>query len=183
MGNTLVHETCRKQKIITRNSTEAELVALLDHIQEGELIEEFLLDMGALCDIAEMDNVHLMYQDNQPTITIVTTGGGKPRTKDMKVREEYVKERLETRELEIAYVPTDLMLADVLTKPLSGEGFHTLVRLLLGRNKFQASYASNRGAKKNVARATKDLGDLAAQLTTLNCSHQAAKPARGKLQK
>jgi hypothetical protein len=151
LGNTLVHETCRKQRIIAKNSTEAELVALSDHIQEGELIEEFLLDMEDLCNIAAMENVHLVYQDNQPTITIVTTGGGKPRTKYMKVREEYVRERLETRELEIAYVPTDLMLADVLTKPLSGEGFHTLVRLLLGRNKFQASYASNRGAKENVA--------------------------------
>jgi len=93
LGNTLVHETCRKHKIITRNSTEAELVALSDHIQEGELIEEFLLDMSALCDFEVLDNVHLVYQDNKPTITIVTTGGGKARTKYMKVREEYVKEQ------------------------------------------------------------------------------------------
>jgi len=136
LGNTLVHETCRKQKIITRNSTEAELVALSDHILEGELIEGFVLDMGALCDIEVLDNVHLVYQDNKPTITIVTKGGGQPRTKYMKVREKYVMERLGTKELEIEYVQTDNMVADVLTKPLSGEGFHKLVRLLLGRSKF-----------------------------------------------
>jgi len=29
LGNTLVHESCRKQQIVTKNSTEAELVALV----------------------------------------------------------------------------------------------------------------------------------------------------------
>jgi hypothetical protein len=69
LGNTLVHETCRKQKIITRNSTEAELVALSDHIQEGELIKGFLHDMEVLCGIEILNNVHLVYQDNnQPSL-------------------------------------------------------------------------------------------------------------------
>ena len=178
LGNTLVHETCRKQTIITRNSTEAELIALSDHIQEGELIEEFLLDLSSLCDFEELNNVHLVYQDNKPTITIVTTGGGKARTKYMKVREEYVKERLVTKELEIEYVRTHLMLADVLTKPLGGEDFHSLVRLLLGRTKFQTSYASNRGAKKIMPRAAGTVEQLSAKMSDLNCSHQAAKQRR-----
>jgi hypothetical protein len=103
LGNTLVHETCRKQKNITRNSTEAELVALSNYILEGELIKGFVLDMGALCGIEVLDDVHLVYQDNKPIITIVTKGGGQPRTKYMKVREEYVRERLGTKELEIEY--------------------------------------------------------------------------------
>ncbi len=173
LGNTLVHETCKKQKIITRNSTEAELVALSDHIQEGELIEEFLLDMSMLCDIEVLDDVHLVYQDNKPTITIVKSGGGKARTKYMKVREEYVRERLKTKELEIEHVRTTDMIADVLTKPLSGEGYHNLVRLLLGRRKFQSSYASNRGAKSTMARtASEATENLARQMNVLNCSHQ-----------
>jgi hypothetical protein len=174
LGNTLVHETCRKQKIITRNSTEAELVALSDHIQEGELIEGFVLDIGVLCDIEVLDNVHLVYQDNQPTNTIVTKGGGKPRMKYMKVREEYVRERLRTKELEIEYAKTDIMLADVLNKPISRVGFHNLVRLLLGRSKFQTSYASNRDAKKKMDRAgDQDMQNLDRKMTTVNCSHQA----------
>jgi hypothetical protein len=181
LGNTLVHETCRKQKIITRNSMETELVALSDHIIEGELIEGFVLDMGALCDIEVLDNVHLVYQDNQPTIAIVTKGGGQPRTKYMKVREEYVRERLETKELEIEYVKTDTMLADALTKPLSGEGFHKLVRRLLGRSKFQTSYASNRGAKKKMGQTDdQDLSDLGRQLVAMHCSHQVDSQKRQK---
>jgi hypothetical protein len=79
------------------------LVALSDHILEGELIKGFVLDMGALCGIEVLDDVHLVYQDNKPTITIVTKGGRQPTTKYMKVREEYVRERLGTKELEIEY--------------------------------------------------------------------------------
>jgi hypothetical protein len=156
VGGTLVHETCRKQKIITRSSTEAELMALSDHIQEGKLMEEFLVDMSTLCNIGIMGQTQVIYQDNQPTIIIVTKGGGKARTKCMKVREEYVRERLEAKEIIIQYARTEQMLADVLTKPLSGEAFHNIARLLLGRVKFQTSSANNRGAKDKVAQTAND---------------------------
>jgi len=36
LGNTLVHEACGKQKLVAKSSTEAELVALLDYLAEGE---------------------------------------------------------------------------------------------------------------------------------------------------
>jgi len=44
LGNTLVHESCRKQQLDTKNSTEAEIVVLADSILEGEMIEEFIID-------------------------------------------------------------------------------------------------------------------------------------------
>jgi hypothetical protein len=59
LGNTLVHQACRKQKIITKNSTEAELVALSDYHLEGELIEEFLLELSTLMEEELITNVHL----------------------------------------------------------------------------------------------------------------------------
>jgi hypothetical protein len=61
LGNTVVHETCQKQKIIARSSTEAELVALLDYIVEGELAEDFLMDVGHTMDEDFVTNVHKIY--------------------------------------------------------------------------------------------------------------------------
>jgi hypothetical protein len=113
LGNTQVHEGCRKQKLITKNSTEAELVALSDYVLEGELIEDFLMDLGHLIDDDLVTNVHHVYQDNTSTIAIVTTVGSKPRSEYMKVREEYIKERVRTGELDISYVKTTDMLAYV----------------------------------------------------------------------
>jgi hypothetical protein len=168
LGQTLVHETCRKQKLITKNSTEAELVALADHFEEGELIETFLMDLGHLLGEDIVSNVHLVYQDNQSTISLVTTGGGQARSKYMKVRQEYVKERLDCAELEIQYVPTSKMVADVLTKPLGGELFHAHVRTILGRHQ---PYQSNRGAKSKMKHSESDVG-LAVTLKGLSCSDQ-----------
>jgi hypothetical protein len=145
LGNTLVHKGCRKQKLITKNSTEAELVALSDYVLEGELIEDFLMDLGHLMDDDLVTNVHHVYQDNTSTIVIVTTGGSKPRSKYMKVREEYIKERVRTGELDISYVKTKDMFADVLTKPLGGELFHSIVKRILGM------HLNNWGAKENTS--------------------------------
>ena len=85
--------------------------------------------------------------------------------------------------MELEYVPTHLMLADVLTKPLNGGDFHSLVRLLLGRNNFQASYASNRGAKNIMLHADETVEQLTAGFSDMNCLHQAAKQRRRKIQR
>jgi len=167
LGNMLVHEGCRKQKLITKNSTEAELVALADYVLEGELIEDFLMDLGHLMGDELVTNVHHVYQDNTSTITIVRTGGGKARSKYMKVRQEYVKEH--TGELESSCVKMTNMLAYILTKPLGGELFHNIVKRVLGM------YLSNRGAKKNTSKVpskrTISTHQLEDDMRGLNCSN------------
>jgi hypothetical protein len=80
MGNILVHESCQKQQLVTKNSTEAELVALADNILEGELVKEFVMDIGTLMNNGFVTNVHLVYQDHQSTIALVKTSTtSKPR--------------------------------------------------------------------------------------------------------
>jgi hypothetical protein len=64
------------------------------------------------------------------------------------VHHEYVKERLGTGELEINYMKTTEMLADILTKPLGGQIFHYLAEMLLGKHRY--THSSNRGVKKNI---------------------------------
>jgi hypothetical protein len=146
LGNTLVHEVCKKQKIVTKNSTEAELVALSDLLLEGELIEQFIMNLGHLMKEDFLKDVQLIHQDNKSTITMVTSGGGKPRTKYMQVREEYVRERLQSREVVLRYISTKDMLADLLTKPLGGELYHSLTQKLLGGHRYEC--LNNRGAKE-----------------------------------
>jgi hypothetical protein len=131
LGNTLVHEACRKQKIVTRDSTEAELVALSDYLEEGALVEELLMGVGRLMGVDLIDTPFVLLQDNKSTITMVETGSGKHRTKYMTVRQAYVTERLGTHELTIAYIHTSKMVADLLTKPLQGERFHRCAQAAL----------------------------------------------------
>jgi hypothetical protein len=84
LGKTLVHEACKKQNIVTKSLTEAELVALSDYMMEGELIEELVMDLRSMMDEDLVTNVHLEHQDYMSAIAPVTKGGGKSWTKYMR---------------------------------------------------------------------------------------------------
>ena len=127
VGGAPVLVISRKQKIVTKDSTEAELVALSDLVTEVERCDEFMREQG----VQDLE-VPVVYQDNTSTISLVVEGGGKPRTKHMRVRQHLVKEKVDKKEVKIAYVPTKDMIADVLTKPLQGEAFGRLTEAIMG---------------------------------------------------
>ena len=108
-------------------------------------------------------------------MTLVTTGGGKPRTKYMKVHEEYIKERLKTWEVVLEYISIKNMLVDLLTKPLGGELYHSLRQKLLGGHCYEC--LNNRGAKgKSVSniRNLASVESLVPALADLTCSNQTS---------
>ena len=114
-----------KQRIVTKSSTEAELVALSD---EAGVIEDFICDQGYKC-------IMTIGQDNQSTITMITTNRKESmRTRHIKVRYFWLKERIRRKELSVIYVPTGNMLADFLTKPMQGNLFRNFMRKFCCRN-------------------------------------------------
>jgi hypothetical protein len=114
-----------KQKIVSKNSTEAELIALSDKIDVVNKCDEFLCEQGY-----KHSDVPVILQDNMSTISLVTTGGGKPRTKHLRTRQYAVKEMIDKKEIKVMYLPTGEMIADVLTKPLQGTLLKHFVREL-----------------------------------------------------
>ena len=44
----------------------------------------------------------------------------------------FIKQYLDSGEFELVYCPTDIMIADILTKPLHGETFKRIRAMLLG---------------------------------------------------
>jgi hypothetical protein len=152
----------------------AELVALADLLIEGEMVEDFIMELGHMMDTDFVTDVHLIYQDNKSTLTMVTTGGGKPRTKYMKVREEFVKEHLKTWEVELEYISTKQMLVDLMTKPLGGELYHALTHRLLGGHRYAC--LNNRGVKgKRVSCVSESASVVSVVpiLADLTCSNHA----------
>jgi hypothetical protein len=116
-----------KQKLVTRDSTEAELVALSDKLMNVLQCYDFMCAQGLKCEIPQI------FQDNTSTITLVTKGGGQYRTKYMRVRREFVYERCAAGEVSIVYLPTARMVADMLTKALQGNLFRYLTRRVTGQ--------------------------------------------------
>ena len=133
---------CRstKQRIVTKDSTESELVGLSDMFACAMKIHEFICAQGYKLDPP------VVFQDNISNISLVTKGGGKYRSKYMRVRQALVKEQHDNGCIKLEYLPTGKMLADVLTKPLQGELFRYLTCCIAG-----SGYSCHRGAKKNTA--------------------------------
>ncbi len=126
VGNSGVLFKSTKQKIVCKSSTESELVALSDSLQDPIHIHEFMKELG------EFRPIPTILQDNISTITIVQSGGGKSRNRHLKVRQYLVKDHLDRGDIAIKHAPATEMWADILTKPLQGALFKLMRSILLG---------------------------------------------------
>ena len=105
-------------KLMTKSSTEAELVAASDGGTQVIWSREFLLAQG------ENIEESTIYQDNMSTIALLEKG--KPssnRTKHVNIRYFWINDRINNGDIKIKYKKTEDMVADILTKPLQGEKF------------------------------------------------------------
>jgi hypothetical protein len=116
LGPTLVKSS--KQRIVTKSSTEAELIALSDMCSLVIWSRDFLLAQG------EDPPPATVYQDNQSTMAMIERGAStSERSRHVKIRYFWVKDKVDSGEIKIVYLPTEDMTADVLTKPMQGEKF------------------------------------------------------------
>ena len=115
-----------KQKLVTRSSTEAELVTLSDAVSLAVYHLQFLKGQGY--------NVSAeLMQDNMSTIQMAKNGRStSDRTRHVNIRYFFVKQYLDDGTMNISRCPTLDMIADILTKPLKGERFEKIRDLLMG---------------------------------------------------
>lgn len=128
IGGATVYCKSTKQRIVTKSTTEAELVCASDMICYGIGAMDFLNRQG-------YDNVKsvTLHQDNTSTIKLIETGKSThQRTRHINIRYFFIKEMIEERRVELVHTRTDQMLADILTKPLQGALFMRLRNWLLG---------------------------------------------------
>jgi len=122
----IVAKSC-KQKIVTKSSTEAELVTASDASSLIAYQLNFLQSLGLEFQPA------ILYQDNMSTMRLIDNGrSNSDRTKHIKLRYFFIKQYVDSGEFSVTYCPTEAMVADILTKPLHGEQFLKLRALLLG---------------------------------------------------
>ena len=108
-----------KQKIVTKSSTEAELVAASDSANQAFHTRRFIIEQGH----GECGPV-TMYQDNLSCMALIAKGkSSSERTRHVSIRYFWLKERTDDGELEVLHLSTEQMYANALTKPLQGKQF------------------------------------------------------------
>ena len=151
LGKGAIYAKSGTQRLMTKSSTEAELVALSDAANQVLWTRNFLECQG------HPQPPALVYQDNQSTIQLIRNGrSNSERTRHVDIRYFLLHDRISTGDVDIVCLPTTDMIADILTKPLQGELFKKLRKELLNTTPPTLTYAE--GCK------TKDRTDSAPTL-------------------
>jgi hypothetical protein len=140
LGKGVVYSTSTRQKINTRSSTEAELVAANDVMAQLLWTQHFLRDQGYTSTETRL------YQDNQSAILLEKNGraSSSKRTRHLDIRYFFITDRVANKELTIEYCPTEEMIADFFTKPLQGSLFRRLRDVIMNIDQEQTTAPDQR---------------------------------------
>lgn len=111
----------QSQRVCT-SSTHAELDAAFNAVQSCRWLFQTINDLRSQLGDKPYDTIHL-YQDNTSTITILQKEYYP--IKNWDVRYKYLYELVQLGEVTLHYIPTNEMIADIFTKPLPINTFHT----------------------------------------------------------
>jgi hypothetical protein len=127
LGRGIVYGTSTCQRINTKSSTEAGLVAVNEVLPQILWTRYFLQAQGYEA------NDSVIYQDNQSAILLEKNGksSSSKRTRHLNIRYFFVTDRLNAGEAKIEYCPTSKMVADFFTKPLQGTTFRMFCNYIM----------------------------------------------------
>ncbi|KAG7373398.1 reverse transcriptase RNA-dependent DNA polymerase [Nitzschia inconspicua] len=126
LGKGVICSTSTKQKSNARSSTEAELIAMDDVISKILWTKRFLHHQG-------FENVTTtIYRDNTSTMKLETNGreSASKRTRHLDIKYFYITDLVKRKEVQLEYCPTKLVMADYMTKPVTGTTFYKLKRMI-----------------------------------------------------
>ena len=117
-----------KQKLNSRSSTEAELIAGDDFMHRILHTQRFLQQQGLK---VETPTLH---QDNKSTILLHEKGRSSlgKRMRHIEMRYFYIHDNIQRGNLKIVYCPASEMYADYMSKPLQGSLFLKFRKSVLG---------------------------------------------------
>lgn len=113
MANGAVSWKSQRQPIVALSTSEAEYVAATECSKHMAWIQSFYFDI-----IQQLERPTILHIDNTSAIFTASGEGLKARSKHIDRRHHYIRQMIQSNELQVKHIPTDQMLADFLTKPL-----------------------------------------------------------------
>ncbi|KAI5336426.1 hypothetical protein L3X38_015693 [Prunus dulcis] len=121
LGGNLISWSSRKQRSVSRSSTEAEYRAIAATTSELTWIQSLLRELGIPLPtppVVSCDNIGAMFYCANPVLH--------SRMKHIEIDFQFVRDRVTRGLLQVSHVSTTDQLADALTKPLPRPRFHLL---------------------------------------------------------
>lgn len=115
----------RKQRTVALSSTEAEYMSLTDAAKEAVFLIGFLRELG----FEKFAQVTL-FNDNQGAGRLASNPVFHSRTKHIDIRHHFIRNVLQDQTVTLEYLPTERMIADVLTKALPAPKHESCIKAL-----------------------------------------------------
>ena len=106
------------QPLVAQSTTGAEYIGCSEAAREAVWLRRLLSDLQAE---SPLKTPMTMYADNQGAIKLAENPRFHGRTKHIEIKYHYVREALENGTIQLTYLPTAAMTADILIKPLPRE--------------------------------------------------------------
>ena len=150
------------QSIVTLSSCEAEYVALCSEVCEVKYLRSLMRELGH-----KQREPTLIWEDNKAAILIAENEcSSAGRSKHIDVRFKFVAQAIAEEAVRVRYTPTDMNLADVLTKALPTAKFERLVRRCVESKR--GEYFDNvKGESVNLVYEENQCGPASWMTTTL----------------
>jgi hypothetical protein len=127
IGGGSVSWASKLQPTVALSSAEAEYMAACAATQEAVYLRRLMEGLGY-----KQEAATVILEDNQGCIALSENPVLHQRTKHIDVRYHFVRERVESGEVRLVYVPTEHQLADLMTKPLNKPRVEFLRKGVLG---------------------------------------------------
>ena len=124
LGDGVISWCSKLQPTVATSTCEAEYIAAAAATKEALWLRKLLSDFGINASPV------LIYSDNQGALSIIKNPVTSARSKHIDIAHHFVRERAARREVEFKYCATTMQVADILTKPLPSNKFHTCRRAL-----------------------------------------------------
>ncbi|XP_058449106.1 uncharacterized protein LOC131429072 [Malaya genurostris] len=121
----------RRQSCVSLSSMEAEYVALGETCQEVIWLRHLLEDLGE-----KQKKATIIHEDNQGCLTFVQLEKTSRRSKHIDTKKCFIRDLCEREVIKLEYCPSEMMRADIFTKPLGcvkHQNFTTLIGLQSSR--------------------------------------------------
>jgi hypothetical protein len=128
----------RLQTTVALSSTEAEYMAVCASVQEAVYLRQLLCDMGY-----KQNDATTIYEDNQGCIAMTKNPVNHKKSKHISIKFHFIREKVESGEVALQYIPSERQLADIMTKGLAKTQLTILRGLILGGYKRQRSQMDN----------------------------------------